>query len=57
NFSDLKQVGRGGFGTVFKATIKRLDLTVAVKKLSAEKNEKTIQKFVKEPWPRKIMDP
>ncbi|CAG8629800.1 14698_t:CDS:1, partial [Racocetra persica] len=52
-FSGLKEVGRGGYGivckTVCKTAVKRLDSTVAIKRLIVEKNdEKTIQKFVKE---------
>ncbi|KAF0461266.1 kinase-like protein [Gigaspora margarita] len=49
-FSKPKEVGRGGYGTVYKVAIKRLDF--ALKKLiveeNDEKNEKTIRKNDKE---------
>ncbi|CAG8479407.1 20736_t:CDS:2 [Dentiscutata erythropus] len=49
-FSEPKEVGRGGYGTVYKTAIKRLDF--AFKKSSIEekdeKNEKIIQRFDRE---------
>ncbi|CAG8682555.1 28360_t:CDS:2 [Gigaspora margarita] len=54
-FSKPKEVGRGGYGTVYKVAIKRLDF--ALKKLiveeNDEKNEKTIRKNDKEHHPDK----
>ncbi|RIB13261.1 hypothetical protein C2G38_2098799, partial [Gigaspora rosea] len=48
-FSVHKSIGRGGFGTVYKAKWKDYGLTIALKRLNIiSMEEKTIQSFVKE---------
>ncbi|MFD8249624.1 protein kinase [Nocardia sp. NPDC059691] len=47
-FTDAHDIGRGGFGVVYKCTEKTLDRTVAVKVLTADLDEGNQERFVRE---------
>ncbi|KAF0467209.1 kinase-like protein [Gigaspora margarita] len=47
-FSIQKQIGKGGFGIVYKAEWKACGLPIALKQLIIPMDEKTIQRFIKE---------
>ncbi len=47
-FTDATEIGRGGFGVVYRATEAALDRTVAVKVLTADLDEENRTRFVRE---------
>ncbi|AQA20933.1 NB-ARC domain protein [Rhodococcus sp. MTM3W5.2] len=47
-FSDATEIGRGGFGVVYRCTEATLDRTVAVKVLTADLDEENRTRFVRE---------
>ncbi|WP_027502349.1 protein kinase domain-containing protein [Rhodococcus sp. UNC363MFTsu5.1] len=47
-FSDATEIGRGGFGVVYRCTETTLDRTVAVKVLTADLDEENRTRFVRE---------
>ncbi|MFF0813678.1 protein kinase [Rhodococcus sp. NPDC003318] len=47
-FDDAEEIGRGGFGVVYRCVQPSLDRTVAVKVLMADLDEETLARFVRE---------
>ncbi|MFE3727057.1 serine/threonine-protein kinase, partial [Nocardia sp. NPDC059154] len=47
-FEDAEEIGRGGFGVVYRCTQTELDRTVAVKILTAELDEENRARFFRE---------
>ncbi|MFC7449715.1 protein kinase domain-containing protein [Rhodococcus daqingensis] len=47
-FTDATEIGRGGFGVVYRCTEATLDRTVAVKVLTADLDEENLTRFVRE---------
>ncbi|MFE3055859.1 protein kinase [Nocardia sp. NPDC059239] len=47
-FEDAEEIGRGGFGVVYRCTQTELDRTVAVKILTAELDEENLARFFRE---------
>ncbi|MDG3017155.1 protein kinase domain-containing protein, partial [Speluncibacter jeojiensis] len=47
-FTDVVEIGHGGFGTVYRATQPDLDRTVAVKVLTAELGDENQARFERE---------
>ncbi|WP_063050821.1 protein kinase domain-containing protein [Nocardia arthritidis] len=47
-FADAEEIGRGGFGVVYRCTQSELDRTVAVKILAAEPDEENRERFFRE---------
>uniref|UniRef100_UPI0005938CB8 protein kinase domain-containing protein n=1 Tax=Nocardia vinacea TaxID=96468 RepID=UPI0005938CB8 len=47
-FEDAEEIGRGGFGVVYRCTQVALDRTVAVKVLTAELDEDNQTRFLRE---------
>lgn len=47
-FADRQEIGRGGFGVVYRCRQHSLDRTVAVKMVTADLDEENLQRFVGE---------
>ncbi|WP_137872837.1 protein kinase [Rhodococcus sp. Q] len=47
-FTDASEIGRGGFGVVYRCTQAPLDRTVAVKVLTADLDEENLTRFLRE---------
>ncbi|WP_231914352.1 serine/threonine-protein kinase, partial [Rhodococcus sp. LB1] len=47
-FEDAHEIGRGGFGVVYRCTQAALDRTVAIKVLTADLDEQNRERFVRE---------
>ncbi|SEB34957.1 Protein kinase domain-containing protein [Rhodococcus jostii] len=47
-FADVQEIGRGGFGVVYRCTQEDLDRTVAVKVLTVELDEENRARFFRE---------
>ncbi|MGW5518822.1 protein kinase domain-containing protein [Nocardia africana] len=47
-FADAHEIGRGGFGVVYRCTQTALDRTVAVKVLTTDLDQENIERFVRE---------
>ncbi|WP_231913838.1 serine/threonine-protein kinase, partial [Rhodococcus sp. LB1] len=47
-FADVQEIGRGGFGVVYRCTQEELDRTVAVKVLTVELDEENRARFFRE---------
>ncbi|MFD7010625.1 protein kinase [Rhodococcus jostii] len=47
-FEDAQEIGRGGFGVVYRCTQAALDRTVAVKVLTADLDEENLARFLRE---------
>ena len=47
-FEDPEEIGRGGFGVVYRCVERRLDRTVAVKVLTADLEPDNLERFVRE---------
>ncbi len=47
-FEDAEEIGRGGFGVVYRCAQRSLDRTVAIKVLSADLDQENIERFLRE---------
>ncbi|WP_370182019.1 protein kinase [Rhodococcus wratislaviensis] len=47
-FEDAREIGRGGFGVVYRCTQAALDRTVAIKVLTADLDEQNRERFIRE---------
>ncbi len=47
-FTDLEEIGRGGFGVVYRCRQPHLDRTVAVKVLAADPAPEDLERFLRE---------
>ncbi|MBA8961650.1 serine/threonine protein kinase [Rhodococcus percolatus] len=47
-FADVQEIGRGGFGVVYRCTQGELDRTVAVKVLTVELDDENKARFFRE---------
>ncbi|MBJ8341074.1 protein kinase [Antrihabitans sp. YC3-6] len=47
-FEDAREIGRGGFGVVYRCEQRSLDRTVAIKVLTADLDEENLQRFLRE---------
>src|SRR6185503_19227559 len=47
-FDDAHEIGRGGFGTVYRCEQRTLERTVAVKVLATDLDSETLERFLRE---------